>query len=994
MEKWENPAIINENQLPAHVDLAANAVSLNGKWKFCCRRGDEELPLNFFQTGFDDSQWELIDVPCCWETRGYGYPCYNGGGLPTALSANASRIPLIEQKKNYIGYYRRHFTLPADFEGKQVTVRFGAAKSALLVWVNGRYAGMSKGSMVPAEFDITKLLKPGENLIAARVYQFSDASYLENQDMWALSGLYRDVELYALPQRRLTDLYAKASFSGSDADCELSVQIHAENADGLTVRVAVLDGNNVAYYGEGIIKHGQALTRIHCPNAKLWSAETPKLYRIAVILWDGQNICHTLQTEFGFREIKIENAQLKINGRPLKFRGVNYPAFTPEHGYYVPEETLRRDLATMKRFNINAVRTGGCPQSEAFYRICDEYGIYVIDECNMDCYISRDKNIPGDNPLWTAHVTDRMERMVLRDRNHACVCVWGLGRGSMGENFAKMKLTALALDDSRPFVCESDSDLTVSDLCCDSYPTLERVRQFANQQDLTEKNEPLLKMGPDGRSQKAYSYEAYCNHPILATRFACQMGNCATDLAQYADIFETSDQWCGGFIWDYKDKALLSPAGNGTYLRHGGDQGLKLQSGTASCCGLTDPHGREHQGFYEVQKAYQSFSCTRLESGNIRITNRSSFLSSAHCECGYELTRDGCAIECGLLRHDIPPRSSEEFAIPLADPMVKPGRYHLTLRFTRREATPYAPAGTLAAYEQWEIAHVKHIPDENPGGSIRDDGNYVYLRANDCVYTLNRATGNIEQIQSHGTDLLTGPLEPAFYRPMTDSDAGFVGLAIGALKRKDEWAKLTLKKALPKPSIFQVDHMTHAVTVSQTVGAGLMRSYRLMNDGSLTVELRLRTGKRPPNRIGMQCQLSRELEQLSWFGRGPYDTYQGRETCGLIANHTMRVNGQDEHLRPQEHGNKQQVYSLSLTDGQGHGIHVRAQESISASVWPYTPGELDQAEQISSLPEHIVTTLNLDMTQNGLGDCYVPCPDSYKIQPNSTYTYSFTIIPL
>ena len=995
MEKWENPAIINENQLPGHADFPDEAFSLNGQWRFYCRRGDEELPLNFFQTGFDDSNWEMIDVPCCWETRGYGSPCYYSSGLPSALVSNTTRIPLIDQKKNYIGYYRRSFTLPEDFSGKQVILRFGSARSALLVWVNGRYAGMSKGSMLPSEFDISKLLKPGENLLAARVYQYSDASYLEDQDMWFLSGLYRDVDIYALPHQRITDLYAKADFSDDFKSCELSVEIQAENAEGLTVRIAVLDGNNVAYYGEGIISRGKVCSRIHCPNVKLWSAETPSLYRIAVILWDGSGICHTRQIEYGFRKISVEDGQLTINGMPLKFRGVNYHAFTPDNGYYVPENVLRKDLQTMKRFNINAVRTSHYPQSELFYRLCDTYGIYVMDECNMDSHGIREKNIPGDNPTWTAHVTDRISRMVLRDRNHPCVVAWSLGNDSgMGSNLTQMRETALALDNTRPVHYGADEQLQLSDFCCDSYPSLRRVQQFAEGQDLTEKPGLLQKMLPSTPSQKSICYECYQGHPIVASQFYCCMGNSGADLRQFMELLESSRQWCGGFIWDYKDKALLDPKDSSRFLRSGSDFGLKIQPVSAGCSGLTNPHGEPHQGFYEIQKAFQSIVCSRLDNGKIQIFNRNSFLSTSHFHCGYELTRDGNPVESGTLIQNVPPRSTGEFSISLTDPMIKPGRYHLTLRFSLKEDAPYAPAGAVMAYEQWEICCVKHIIDENPGGSIRDDGERIYLKVNQTIYTISRSSGNLEQIHHDGKNLLTAPLMPSFYRPMTDTDVGFAGLTLGALKRKDEWEKLTLKRVLPKPSIFQIDHMTRSITVAQSVGAGLMRTYRLLSDGSLTVEMRLRTGKRPPCRIGMYCQLPRELEQFSWFGKGPHDTYRGRDYSGILGNHKCLASDQDEHVRPQEHGNKSQVYSLHLTASDGHGLQIRAQDPISASVWPYTLAELDNAESISDLRNHTCTTLNVDCVQNGLGDCFVPCPDEYKIQPNTTYAYSFTITPI
>lgn len=470
---WENPYVFKRNKEDGHViaftyDSEQDALtrtepkrrlSLNGEWKFHWQRGIDNCPEDFYKPDFDASFWRSIKVPSVWQTEDTGsYPYYYASTFCRALSRSKKKIPSIDYNMQEIGIYIRSFTLPKRFDGMELFLHFGAAKSAIEVYVNGEYVGYSQGSMTPHEFNVTRFVNAGENKIAVKVYRFSDACYLENQDMWLFCGLYRDVYIYGEPKMCVRDFFITTDFDKEYKDSKTDLEILIKNyggAQSACVKAEIIDNDSKILLGEEELEiSGDAKVNFSTlvPSPHKWSAEDPYLYKLLITLTvSGQSVYKCIR--FGFKKVKIVGEKILFNGKPLMIRGTNRHDFDPDHGWAVPKERFYEDLKLMKRCNINSIRTSHYPDDPFFYELCDEYGFYVMDECDMETHGVRRKGVPGDNPMWTGAVVDRMERMVLRDRNHACVFMWSLGNeAGDGSNFAEMKKAALKLDTTRQFL--------------------------------------------------------------------------------------------------------------------------------------------------------------------------------------------------------------------------------------------------------------------------------------------------------------------------------------------------------------------------------------------------------------------------------------------------------------------------------------------------------------------------------------------------------------
>ncbi len=914
MQKWEIPELLSENRLDSHAILDEDTISLNGRWRFLCVKGSEPLPDRFYEPTFSSKHWDLINVPSSWEQAGYSQGFFCGGRANPALSRRDKKTPSIDPSNNLVGIYRKRFQINDMGKGRKFVLRFHDVRSAFCVWLNGNYIGMSKGAQTSVSFHVSDVVQAGYNYICVQVSQFSDASYLDTPGMWALSGIIGDVDLYALPHQRITDLYARADFGEDLSDARLRVALTAENADGMTARIAVMDEDKVCYYGEGMIADGKTDVFIPCKNVRLWSADTPHLYKIAVILWDGVAICHTRQIRFGFRKIQIEGTSLLLNDQPLTIKGVCYPHTDAAH--------YESDIRLMKACNINAVRVFP-PVSRGFYEVCDRHGLYVLDDCASD----------PKNPIRSDLSQMRAEEMIRSHRNYPCIILW---------NTSAPREFITQLDQTRPH-CQDD-------FYCVTNPTLERVAQMERLEDLVDAPTGLARVISSPTITPADSYRSM---PLLALRYGEASGNAARKLIDYADIFRKSQHWSGGFFWNFAD------------------QGLFGCSDPACAEGLVTKDRSPHHIYYELQKAYQWIRCQRNEDGSICIKNHYPNRWTQEFRCVYEITRDGQVIDSDILELNIPPRGAQTIRIPMPDSMYLAGRYHLSIRF--REAASQDDLSGTAAYFQWELANNPHVNEVYPGGVIRDDGNTIFLKAENITYQLNRATGNLDQILIDDKPLLSSGITPAFYRVRTDAE-----LSIN--KRLDDWGKMTLKNQFPKPSVVEVNHMSHQVTVMQSVGSGLMRRYQLNRDGSLTVEMRLRTGKYPPNRVGMQGSLPKSFDKITWLGTGPWDTYQDRKGYGEFGFHHQSVSQQEKFLRGQEHGNKTDVFQLKLSDHLENTILFKSDEAMECSVLPYSLSDME-----NNVLDHSATVFHIDCRQNGL--------NSVSIAPHSTYTYSFTICP-
>ena len=576
---WEDPAAFAENKERGHVialpysspEAAAKRaetpfkLSLNGTWKFFWKKGVPELPKKFTYAGFDDSGWEDITVPGCHQfQKDYTKPWYYANSYPNAIGVSKSKIPSINHDDQEVAVHRRSFEIPESWNGREIFLHFGAAKSGLEVFVNGLRVGYSQGAFTPHEFNVTDFVRVGVNHITAITYRYTTGSYLEDQDMWNFSGIYRDVYLFAEPKQTLRDVFVTTELINDYADAKLTVDAvirdYADGANSVRFEAYLLDAEGNAVE----IGKTELVTGAHCDNKvvfqkmikapHLWSSEKPYLYTVLFKTeCDGAATFKAIR--IGFRQVEIKGEKILVNGKPLLIRGTNRHEFSPDTGWTVTREMREKDLILMKRANINSIRTSHYPNDPEFYDLCDEYGFWVMDECDLETHGVRRKGVPGDNPVWTAAVVDRMERMVLRDRNHACVFMWSLGNeAGDGSNFLKMKEAALALDKTRQFHYEGDFDFTKSDVISRMYPVESLVEKLGKKEEVTITwfDNIANALAADSKPIPASAY----SKPVVFCEYAHAMENSLGNFQEYMDAFEKYDNLCGGYIWDFVDQAI------------------------------------------------------------------------------------------------------------------------------------------------------------------------------------------------------------------------------------------------------------------------------------------------------------------------------------------------------------------------------------------------------------------------------------------------------
>lgn len=560
--------------------------------------------------------------------QGYGKPIYLSSSYPDAIETAKDKIPAINHAKNEVGIYRRTFTVPAEWKGKQIFIHFGAVKSAFFLYINGKRVGYSQGSMTPAEFRITDAIHAGENSITAEVYRYSDGTYLEDQDMWFLSGIYRDVYLYAENDIYLRDFYARAELDEACQDATLSVWTGVANWGKETVEDIVLDaalvgGTKLSFEPLELVAlpgNTRSFFTADIEKPLQWSAEAPNLYTLVLTLRKGDQVLSCKSVRIGFKRIEIKGEQLLVNGSPVLLKGVNRHDFDPDHGWAVPRERYYEDLNLMKQANINAIRTSHYPDDPFFYELCDEYGFYVMDECDMETHGVRRKDVPGSNPMWTQAVVDRARRMVIRDRNHACVCIWSLGNeAGDGENFKYMKQAILYHDDSRPVHYEGDFDLTTSDFISRMYPNGEMMEKLGTRQPITVSMFENI-ANSLAADNKPITAEMYRGKPVVLCEFAHAMENSLGNFQEFMDAFEKYDNLCGGFIWDFVDQAIHKKENGVDKWLYGGDFDEGATSGYFCANGIIAADRTPHPSYYEVkrfisQSIRRSRTCSAAKSG-------------------------------------------------------------------------------------------------------------------------------------------------------------------------------------------------------------------------------------------------------------------------------------------------------------------------------------------------------------------------------------------
>ncbi len=1038
---WENPKIIKENKEDGHVlalcydnaEAAARResskykLSLNGQWKFFWYKGVAELPEKFVREDFDDSSWEDITVPGVWQfQKDYTKPYYYANSFPNCINVNKDKIPSIDVKGQEIAMHRTSFNLPADWEGREIFLHFGAVKSGMKVYVNGKYAGYSQGSFTPHEFDVTAFVKPGKNVIAAEVYRYTDGVYLEDQDMWQLCGIYREVYLYSEPKVCMRDFYAKTllvnNYTDADIDLEIFLKDYTGKNNKVTVEASLLTAGQPLVVGlaEAVTENGQCklVFRKRVTKPLLWSSENPVLYTLVLKCQCGNNVTYKA-IRIGFKQIEIVGEKILVNGKPLLIRGVNRHDFDPDTGWAVPDERYIQDLNIMKQNNINSIRTSHYPNDPRFYELCDEYGFYVMDECDLETHGVRRKNVPGDNPMWTDAVVDRMERMVLRDRNHACVFMWSLGNeAGDGSNFTRMKQAALKLDNTRQFHYEGDFDFTKSDVISRMYPTEDQVEKLG-------KREPLTIGWFDNianalaADSKPIPSELYTK-PVVFCEYAHAMENSLGNFREYMDAFEKYDNLCGGYIWDFVDQAVHKVGEDGEDIwLYGTDYNEKdtwIEPPYNTCAivgsntyfnanGIIAADRKVHPSIHEVRKVYCEIQVKAVDvkSGKFLLKNKQMFSNLTKFDIQYVITVDGEKIKDELLARasfeKLAPLSDMEFTLDYGFKKLPEGETIITFSFIRRDDCRFAKAGYEQGFDQFIIKDADEKAEKEYEGNVEIKGTEKSFTVSGDGFEYAFKNGLLTSLKKGDREYLLGELKPNYFRALTDNDIDYINFVPPLIPVHPLylWKKST--DAL-KTKATLVHKYSHSAYIETTISALGMKNakmtYTVYPDGKILV-----THEGKPSmdmiRFGTVLTLAREFELVKWYGRGPHENYIDRCVGARIAKHSMTVTDMEHHyMRPQENGHRTDVRVMEITNSEGEGLRFtkHGEKPFAINCHHYTINDLEKATHIHKLDNKDFTTVCIDLMQRGIGGdtpgnaCL---REPYIMHGGTQYSYGYTI---
>lgn len=1033
---WEDPYIIGENKLPGHNTALAHdslsaaltrkeppyKLSLNGTWKFDWQKGLAMQRVDHREASYDDSGWDDTPVPSLWQLQGYGKPIYLCAFFPDGIATSASKIPAIDENKNELGVYRRSFTLPENFANKRIFIHFGGVKAGFFVYLNSQRVGYSQGSMTPAEFDITDYVVPGENQITVEVFRYTDGTYLEDQDMWFLSGIFREVYLYAENPVYIADINADATLDAAYTDGILDMQLQITNtsaaAQDCTVEVylANADGSDprliVSEENYQLTPHiSSTLFFSHQePQVRQWSAEEPNLYSLGIVLKQGGSVLCAKAIRVGFRIIKIHGNVLKINGKRLIIKGVNRHDFDPDHGWAVPEERYYQDLYLMKRANINAIRTSHYPDAELFYDLCDELGFYVMDEADVESHGVRHKNVPGNRDCFHHAVVDRAERMVLRDRSHPCVCLWSLGNESGdGINFMHEREAILALDaQKRPIHYEGAFDLRVTEFISRMYPVQKTVRELREQREvkvtLLENITNLL-----AADNKPIAQKEYATKPVIYCEFAHAMENSLGNFKEYVDDFENYEHMCGGYIWDYVDQSLRVVKNGQEQWLYGGDFGEGKTNFYFCANGIIGADREPHPAYYEVKKVYANLKVLPgdLAKGMVTLKNTNLFQSTAPYRIAWTVQADGALVQQGTI-DDLVISAGEEktVTLPIDFAALPEAECILSVSYVTREDSPWAEAGFEQAFEQFtlreKVAQPVVITAARPVQYTKIGGR-IELRGEGFTAAIER--GALASLCHNGKELFSpkNALRPNFFRAPTDNDRSYLNFVpmLKELHPIYRWREAT---ALTRAISTQVRQSREdgSITVSVNwlapLASHVKTVYTFYTNGTVRVAHTAAAHLLPILKIGLRAGISLELADTEWYGRGPHETQFDRKTGGKIATHTLPTE-QLEHryMRPQENGTRMDTRRITFTRKDGSGVVLQTMGAPFAfSANRYSPERLDRAKHLYSLQKENCYTLTLDSAQRGVGGDmpgHAMVHKEYKPKQGQVYTLDFTISP-
>ncbi len=1017
---WQNPKVIGINKLEPHAlffpfESKEKALkckikdseyyqSLNGTWKFNWVKVLELRPNEFYKNDYDVSNWADIKVPGHWDLQGFDTPIYTDEEYPFTPDP-----PNVPKDFNPVGSYKRDFTISNDWADRQIFISFGGVRSAMYLWINGEMVGYSQGSKVPAEFHINKYLKDGENTLSVEVYRYSDGSYLEGQDYWKMSGIFRDVYLYSTPNVHVYDFFVRteldAEYKNSDLEIDISLINYLNKKakanfsfqlfERMNIENTVWDTTFMKEYSE---EKTDFSISTFISNPQKWTAETPNLYSLIMTVTDEKgNHIESYKTNVGFRKSEMKNGQYMLNGKPITFMGVNRHEHDPITGRYISVESIIEDIKLMKMFNINSIRTSHYPNIPEFHDLCDIYGMYVIPDANIEShgmqFHEEGYGKISNDPDWEDAFVDRGKRMLELFKNHPSIIIWSMGNeAGDGVHFETLYKWMKNRDFGRPVVYQPAWYDPHTDIVFPMYRNKWFIEDYA---------------------------EKFPTRPLILCEYSHAMGNSVGNLQDYWDVIDGHSSLQGAFIWDWVDQTFLKKDENGRkYWAYGGDMGFVGVPNDSNFCanGLVQADRSLNPHIWEVKKVYTpvKFSAVDLEKGLFKIWNRNYFTNLNNYEYSWAVKADGKVVHSGKLDNiNGEPRERIRFKIDYKDIISKnDSEYILTFRAKTKYKTVLVKAGHEVGWDQFilptKVEKKKNDFTNEQKIEASENANEINVSGKRFSFTVSKIEGTVASFEYDGIELIEEGFKPNFWRPVTDNDLGNV-----LQERCKIWKDVFNEQTIVSVEFEKLNDHSAKIVVKSKLKSGnsdYINEYKIFSTGDVVV-----TNIFTPNekdlpelpRFGSSISINGKFNNVKWYGRGPHESYWDRKTSAAIDVYEGKVYDQyHDYVRPQETGNKTDVRWMALTDKEGNGIAVFGEPTISTSVLPFynkdlyhsgfdKTGQSSKNRHSNELFDRGIVTWNIDYKQMGVGGDNSWGARTHEIYtlPAREYSYSFRMRP-
>ncbi len=1002
--EWLDPKVVEVNEekprawfIPyqditaAKSDVAANSEYyklLNGNWNFKLVENPDASPADFFKPEYKTNGWNTIPVPSDWQMHGYDYPIYTNMRYPYEPGWNYVKVP---RDHNPTGLYRYEFDIPEGWTGQRIFIVFGGVNSAFYLWINGNETGYSEDCKTASEFEITKYIKPGKNTLAMKVIRWPDGSYLEDQDFWRLSGIERDVFLICTPQTRIRDYKVTAGLDESFENGKFNLDVEIDGKDSpIMVNCRITDNGKEIYNSSSEVISNKTISfRTDIKQIKKWSAEYPDLYNLEIELIQNGKIKQAIIQEIGFRDIHIENGQLKVNGKAVYLKGVNIHEHHPQNGHVIDLETRLKDISLLKQNNINAVRTCHYPQDPLWYKLCNRYGIYLIDEANIESHgIGYDpEKTLANKPEWLNAHMYRTQSMVYRDRNNPSVIIWSLGNeAGNGYNMYMTYNWIKETDKTRPVQYERAWKEFNTDIVCPMYFEIKDMIEYAT---------------------------FYKDRPMIQCEYAHAMGNSTGNFQEYWDAIYKYPRLQGGFIWDWVDQGFEKKNENGKkYWSYGGDYGPKDVPSDENFChnGLVFPDRKPHPALNEVKKAYQPiyFEEVSLQNGLVEIINHNLFTNFDQYELFFEVIENGKRIYTSKpATYSIDPSSQKTINLNLPKLLIKDGcEYFINLYAISKTETEMVPKGHIVASEQFKLAgNEPGIKEHWSDGTIKlkDGEKEIIAEGNMFSISIDKQTGFINSYKKEGNEILLMPIEPYFWRAPTDNDFGN-----GMQVRCKDWRTMHKELLIKNIKINQPHNNQIKVEFDYVINkfkSPASIKYQIYSDGTILVNSSFdfsKKGQPEIPRIGFRTRMAASMNKMAYYGKGPHENYIDRNRSSFIGIYSQNVSEMfTPYSRPQECGNRTEVRWAELSADNGFGFRITSSKPFETSALNFSTEDLDDGlkknqRHPADLSNQDYTEWHFDLIQMGLGgdNSWGAYPHPEYMIPGGVYKFEFKIEPI